>query len=110
MFRGTPHAYATDALALRVAVQAIENGLDQKFRTLWKRFFYFPFMHSERLADQKRGLELCCAAEDEGGIEASRIHLAIIEKFGRFPHRNAILGRETTAEEQAYLDADGYIA
>jgi uncharacterized protein (DUF924 family) len=65
-------------------------------------------MHSERLADQKRCLELCLAAGDQGGIGASRIHLRIIARFGRFPHRNKAMGRDMTPAEQAYLDAGGW--
>jgi uncharacterized protein (DUF924 family) len=108
MFRGTPRAFATDVKAYEVAVQALARGFDQKFKNPWKRFFYLPFMHSERLADQKRCLELCLAAGDQGGIGASRIHLGIIARFGRFPHRNKAMGRDMTPAEQAYLDAGGW--
>jgi uncharacterized protein (DUF924 family) len=108
VFRGTPHAYATDALAYGVAARAMAQRFDQKFKTPWRRFFYLPFMHSERLEDQERCLDLCRLAGDPEGIDASHIHLDIIKRFGRFPYRNAILGRETTPEEQAYLDLGGF--
>jgi uncharacterized protein (DUF924 family) len=108
MFRGTARAFETDPKAYEVAVHAVGQGFDQKFKNPWKRFFYLPFMHSEQLADQKRCLDLCLAARDEGGIGASRIHLGIIARFGRFPHRNPAVGRETTPAEQAFLDAGGW--
>ncbi|WP_020176928.1 DUF924 family protein [Methyloferula stellata] len=108
MFRGTPRAFATDPLAYEVAAHALAQGFDQKFKNPWRRFFYLPFMHSENLADQKRCLELCLACGDQGGIGASRIHLMLIARFGRFPHRNGVLGREMTPGEQAYLHAGGW--
>lgn len=108
MFRNMPHAYATDLLAYGIATRAMTRRDDLKFKNPWKRFFYLPFMHSERLADQKRCLDLCRAAADEGASQASREHLDIIARFGRFPHRNAVLGRVTTPEEQAFLDAGGF--
>jgi uncharacterized protein (DUF924 family) len=108
MFRDMPHAYATDLLALGVATRAMARRDDQKFKNPWKRFFYLPFMHSERLADQERCLDLCRAAGDEGAYRASLEHLDIIARFGRFPHRNGVLGRETTPAEQAFLDAGGF--
>jgi uncharacterized protein (DUF924 family) len=108
MFRGLPHAYATDLLALGVASRAMARRDDQNFKNPWKRFFYLPFMHSERLADQERCLDLCRAAGDEGAYRAALDHLDIIARFGRFPHRNAALGRTTTPQEQAFLDAGGF--
>lgn len=108
MFRGLPHAYAADLLAYRVAERAMARRDDLKFKNPWKRFFYLPFMHSERLADQERCLDLCRAAGDEGAYRAALEHLDIIARFGRFPHRNAALGRLTTPQEQAFLDAGGF--
>jgi len=108
MFRGTPRAFETDPKAKLVAEAALERGHDKLFKNPWKRFFYLPFMHAEDLAAQKRCLELCLAAGDQGGIGASRTHLLIIAKFGRFPHRNAALGREMTRDEQAFLDQGGW--
>ncbi len=108
MFRGLPHAYATDLLAYGVATRAMARRDDLKFKNPWKRFFYLPFMHSERLTDQERCLDLCRAAGDEGAYRAGLEHLDIIARFGRFPHRNLALGRMTTKEEQAFLDAGGF--
>ncbi|MGO9133986.1 MAG: DUF924 family protein [Methylovirgula sp.] len=108
MFRGLPHAYATDLLAYNVAMRAMARRDDLKFKNPWKRFFYLPFMHSEQIADQERCLDLCRAAADEGAYRAALDHLDIISRFGRFPHRNAALGRSTTPEEQAFLNAGGF--
>lgn len=108
MFRGSPHAFATDLLARGVAERAMARRDDLKFETPWKRLFYLPFMHSERLADQQRCLDLCRVANDEDGSRFSLLHFDIIARFGRFPHRNATLGRTTTPEEQAFLDAGGF--
>jgi uncharacterized protein (DUF924 family) len=108
MFRGTPRAFATDPLAHIVATKALDAGFDQKFKNPWRRFFYLPFMHAENLPDQKRCLDLCLKAGDQGGIGASRMHLQIIARFGRFPHRNVALGRDMTPAEQAFLDQGGW--
>ncbi len=108
MFRGSPHAYATDLLAYGVATRALTRREDLKFKNPWRLFFYLPFMHSERLADQERCLDLCRAAGDEDAVQSSLEHLDIITRFGRFPHRNEILGRETTSAELDFLDAGGF--
>lgn len=108
MFRGTPHAFATDLLALGVAMRAMTRRDDLKFENRWKKFFYLPFMHSERLADQERCLDLCRASGDEEAYRSSLVHMDIIARFGRFPHRNATLGRLTTPQEQAFVDAGGF--
>ena len=73
-----------------------------------RSFFYLPFEHSESLADQERGLALYKAAGDADGLKWAEIHADIIRRFGRFPHRNAVLGRATTPEEQAFLDGGGF--
>ncbi len=103
MFRGTRRVYQTDATALDVADRAIERGFDRQVEPALRRFFYLPFEHSESLADQERSVALHEAAGDEDGLTWARHHYDIIERFGRFPHRNAILGRESTPEELAYL-------
>jgi uncharacterized protein (DUF924 family) len=108
MFRGSPHAFATDLMAHGVATRAMARRDDLKFEIPLKRFFYLPFMHSERLADQERCLDLCHAAGDEDSYRFSLVHLDVIARFGRFPHRNATLGRTTTPQEQAFLDAGGF--
>jgi uncharacterized protein (DUF924 family) len=107
MFRGETRAFATDPLARAVASRAILNGFDGAFPDL-RGFFYLPFQHSENLADQERGVALYKAVGDADGLKWAEIHADIIRKFGRFPHRNAVLGRVTTADEQKFLDDGGF--
>jgi uncharacterized protein (DUF924 family) len=109
LFRGDARAYASDALARAAADRALARGFDLRFANPERRFFYLPFMHSEDLADQERCASLCAAAGDREGVDFAIIHADIIRRFGRFPHRNAALGRATTAEEAAFL-ADGGFA
>jgi uncharacterized protein (DUF924 family) len=108
MFRGSPRMYATDPLARSVAEESIASGFDEAVDNELRGFFYLPFTHSEDFGDQARCVALCEATGDAEGVKWARHHRDIVARFGRFPHRNAILGRETTAEEQAYLDADGF--
>ena len=107
MFRGETRAFATDPLARAVASRAILNGFDGAFPDL-RGFFYLPFQHSENLADQERGVALYKAVGDADGLKWAEIHADIIRKFGRFPHRNAVLGRVTTPDEQKFLDDGGF--
>jgi uncharacterized protein (DUF924 family) len=107
MFRGDKRAFATDPLARAVTAGALIKGFDAQVGDM-RGFFYLPFEHSEESADQERGLALYKAAGDEDGLKWAQIHADIIRKFGRFPHRNAVLGRKTTPEEQAFLDAGGF--
>jgi len=107
MFRGETRAFATDPLARAVASRAILNGFDGAFPDL-RGFFYLPFQHSENLADQERGVALYKAVGDVDGLKWAEIHADIIRKFGRFPHRNAVLGRVTTPDEQKFLDDGGF--
>lgn len=109
VFRGHAHAYATDPLARRIAAHAVEAGFDLAVEEALRVFFYLPFEHSESLDDQRRSLAL--HRERLAAPDADRwalIHYDVIARFGRFPHRNAALGRDTTAEEQAFLDAGGF--
>lgn len=108
MFRGSPQAFAADPLGRAVADRAIVRGFDATFDNPVRRFFYLPFMHSEDLADQERCLALCRAAADPEGVHHAEVHADIIRRFGRFPHRNPLLGRDTTPAEQAFLDAGGF--
>ena len=108
MFRGTARAFAADPVARDVAVRAIGRGHDQAVGRDLRAFFYLPFMHSEDLADQEHCISLYAAAGNVGGLRWAEIHADIIRRFGRFPHRNAVLGRATTADEQAFLDAGGF--
>jgi uncharacterized protein (DUF924 family) len=110
IFRGSAHAWATDPLARSVIRPAIAEGFDREVDPSLRSFFYMPFMHSEDAADQEQGLQLIETLEREGFGSAkwARDHRGIIERFGRFPHRNARLGRQTTPEEQAFLDGGGF--
>lgn len=106
-YRGTAHMFATDALALALARKALALGHDQHIEQSLRLFLYLPFEHSENLADQTRAVELC-EPLGEPFDHYARIHFEVIERFGRFPHRNPAFGRETTVEEQAFLDAGGF--
>lgn len=108
MFRGTAHAFASDPLARGAAARAIACEFDRAFAVPERRFFYLPFMHSEHLDDQEHCIRLCCDADDPEGVRHALIHADIIRRFGRFPHRNAALGRATTPEEQAFLATGGF--
>ena len=108
MFRGSARSYATDPLARAVAGKAIEKGFDQRIAMPQRSFFYLPFEHSEQLADQERSVALMGATGDADLLKWAELHADIIRRFGRFPHRNAVLGRATTPEEQAFLDEGGF--
>jgi uncharacterized protein (DUF924 family) len=112
LYRGSAHQFATDPLARRIAVHAIDHGFDKAMASELRPFFYLPFEHSEDLADQDRSVALCEAHDVEtGDVETLKwavMHRDIIRRFGRFPHRNACLGRQTTAEEQTFLDEGGF--
>ena len=108
MFRGTARAFATDELARAIAAGALLKGFDAQVPSDLRTFLYLPFEHSEDMADQERGLALYTAAGDQDDLKWAQIHADIIRRFGRFPHRNAALGRSTTPEEQAFLDAGGF--
>jgi uncharacterized protein (DUF924 family) len=108
IFRGTPRAFATDALSRAVADRAIARGFDKQLGLPNRNFFYLPFMHSEALADQERCVALCRGGDDENTLKYAELHADIIRRFGRFPHRNSVLGRVSTAEEQAFLCSGGF--
>ena len=105
IFRGTPRAYATDSQARDVARHAVERGFDLAFEDADRRMFlYLPFEHSEDLADQELCMALCRERiDDPGYLRYAERHRDIIARFGRFPHRNAILARASTPEEVAFL-------
>lgn len=107
IFRGTGHAYATDGLALHYARRAMEAGLDAQVEPGLRAFVYLPFEHSEDIADQRRAVDLFRALGDEVSLDYAIRHLEVIERFGRFPHRNRALGRVNTPAEQEWLDAGG---
>jgi len=106
-WRGNPHMLATDGKALAVAKQAVAAGFDRQCEPALRPFFYLPFMHSEVLAEQERSVQLN-AALDANTQRYAVLHRDIIARFGRFPHRNRMLGRSSTAEEQRFLDEGGF--
>jgi uncharacterized protein (DUF924 family) len=109
IFRGTPRVYATDAMARDIAERAMTRGFDMQVPPAWRLFFYMPLHHSENIADQQRATALVATLpgrRDPEHGENRRYGLPyvdVIERFGRFPHRNAILGRESTPDEIAFL-------
>ena len=110
MFRGTARAFSTDAQALAAAKRAVAHGFDRKIKSPMQAFFYLPFEHSENLADQETALKLYEATGDKENVRWAKLHYDTIKRFGRFPHRNEILGRVSTAEEIAFLDGGGFRA
>ncbi len=103
IFRGKPRAFEADLKAVEVADRAIANGFDQQLDLERRKFLYLPFMHSEVLAEQERSVAISQALGDKNTLAYAEDHADIIRRFGRFPHRNAILGRESTEEELAFL-------
>jgi uncharacterized protein (DUF924 family) len=106
-FRDSAHAYATDSLARHYAGHAIDAGLDRVIETPLRAFIYLPFEHSEARADQDRSVALFHALGDADYRKYAEAHREVILRFGRFPHRNRALGRVSTPDEQAWLDAGG---
>jgi uncharacterized protein (DUF924 family) len=100
--------FDTDTMARAIAAGAIVRGFDAQVDKAMRSFFYLPFEHSEDPADQARSLALYKASGDADNLKWAQIHADIIHRFGRFPHRNAALGRVTTAEEQKFLDEGGF--
>jgi uncharacterized protein (DUF924 family) len=108
MFRDDIRTYSSDALAREVAGRAIARGADKRVDESLLEFLYLPFMHSEHPADQQRCVELFRNAGNPENLRYAEDHADIIRRFGRFPHRNRIVGRTTTPEEQAFLDQGGF--
>jgi uncharacterized protein (DUF924 family) len=109
-FRDTPRAFAGDVAALGYARQLVYSGADRRFGTLQRWFIYMPFEHSENLVDQYESLRLFAALADDGEtapLDWARKHFDVIRRFGRFPHRNGILGRLSTPEEADFLSRPG---
>jgi uncharacterized protein (DUF924 family) len=106
-FRNTPRMYDTDTLARKAAAKALAAAYDQRLPRELRKFFVLPFAHSEDLADQERSVALARRIGPEDLAHAEH-HRDIVRRFGRFPHRNQILGRDTTPEERQYLDNGGY--
>ncbi len=103
MFRGSAKSFSTEQQAIVVAKQAIAQGFDQQLATTQIAFLYMPLMHSENLADQDLSVALFAAAGLANNLRFAQHHRDIVRRFGRFPHRNVILGRRSSAEELAYL-------
>jgi uncharacterized protein (DUF924 family) len=108
MFRHDARAFAADEAARGVADRALARGFDQRVPADQRLFLYLPFEHSETLADQERCCALVRALGNADLSHWAELHAGIIRRFGRFPHRNAVLGRATTPAEQAFLDNDGF--
>lgn len=113
LFRGNARCFEGDRAALDIAYYAIDRGYDQQVLPVERMFFYLPLEHSENLVDQERSVELVrslyAAAPDmfKSTLDYAHRHRDVIQRFGRFPHRNEVLGRETTTEEAAFLQQPG---
>lgn len=110
LFRGDPRTHATDDKALVISNKALQKGLDRELLTFQRHFLYMPFMHSEDLENQRRSVALFRELADEGSPDVTEYaegHRDIVERFGRFPHRNEVLGRRTTPEEAEFLEQPG---
>ena len=111
MFRGTAQAFATDSQALSAAQHAVANGFDKELLNIQRLFVYLPFEHSENIEHQRQSVQLFAALGDDPysatSLDYAIRHLWVIERFGRFPHRNKLLGRETTPEEAEFLKQPG---
>jgi uncharacterized protein (DUF924 family) len=101
MFRGNAEQFATDHLALAIAKGAVDNGLDEELAPGERAFLYMPFQHSESIADQNRSILLYTALGAPRHLKYAKLHHDVVERFGRFPHRNVILGRAPRGEELA---------
>ena len=108
MFRNDPKMFSTDAKAAAVADRAIHEGRDARTPKDLLAFLYMPFMHIETDAGQARSVELFTKLGDAHNLKFAHEHADIVQRFGRFPHRNATLGRATTPEEAAFLEAGGF--
>tara|TARA_B110000908_G_scaffold161600_1_gene206146 strand:- start:853 stop:1389 length:537 start_codon:yes stop_codon:yes gene_type:complete len=107
IYRNSPLSFATDSLALALSQEAIHSGADKAVGEDKRSFFYMPFMHSESAAIHKEAVSLYEAYGNEGNLKFELRHKAIIDRFGRYPHRNEILGRDSTAEEVEFLSQPG---
>lgn len=107
IYRDTPKAFAQDPLALALAQEAVAQGFDRELDVVHRAFMYMPYMHSESLAVHEEAVKLFNQPGLENNYEFELKHKAIIDRFGRYPHRNAILGRESTDEEVQFLTEPG---
>ena len=106
MFRGEVQSFSSEAVAVKVAKHAVENGLDKNIDEDKVSFLYMPLMHSENMDDQNLAVKLFEQAELVGNAKFAKHHRDIVKKYGRFPHRNKILDRESSKEEIEYLNSD----
>ena len=107
LFRDDPRAFDWDATALQLAQAAIALKLDTQLPPVQRSFLYMPFMHSESLTQQRQSLELFARIKQTGNLNSAQRHFDVIEQFGRFPHRNEVLSRASTAAELAFLKQPG---
>lgn len=107
-FRDSAHSYATDGLARHYAHRTVDAGLDRQIEASMRVFVYLPFEHSESLSDQNRAVTLIETLGDAQFTRFAELHRDIIQRFGRFPHRNRALGRESTQDELEYLAGGGF--
>jgi len=110
LFRNDAHAFASDPLALAIAKSSLEKGFDRAFPSPHRGFFYLPFEHCEDIGAQERAVDLFRVMGNMANYHYALIHMDVIRRFGRFPHRNAVLGRVSTPEEQKFLDSGGFSA
>ncbi|MFD1697654.1 DUF924 family protein [Roseibium aestuarii] len=110
VYRQDARAFATDPEALRIARQSVDRGFDRSFPKEARSFFYLPFEHAEDMAAQERSVDLFRRLGQETTYLYALIHMDVIRRFGRFPHRNAVLGRQTTEAEAAFLADGGFSA
>lgn len=108
MFRGTRRVWATDDTARLAAERALDKGFDAAIDETMRQFFYLPFMHAEDVSAQERSVALSATLGNEESLTFARHHHHVVRRFGRFPHRNEVLGRASTAEELAFLLEDGF--
>lgn len=108
MYRGSPEAFAADAKALEVAKKMVASGLDMELPQGVRMWIYMPYEHSENLEDQEKCIELMERSGLDDVIEWAHVHADVIRRFGRFPHRNEVLGRTSTPEEIAFLEEGGF--
>jgi uncharacterized protein (DUF924 family) len=107
LFRESPAAFATDALALAAARRMTSMRWDERLNAVERQFVYLPYEHAENIETQRESIRLFAALGDSNLLEWARKHAVIVERFGRFPHRNAVLGRDSTAEEIEFLKQPG---
>jgi len=108
LFRNSPKAFATDASALALAVESVDAGLDETLSIEERGFLYMPFQHSEDAEQQARSVVLFASLGNEHSLQFAQQHKLVIDRFGRFPHRNKVLGRETTEEEKTFLEKESW--